>query len=120
MFRNSNKIIIINIFIFISFIVGSNQEQREIKSGLYPSVFTLLNQNILLFDNQGIHIYNSDLTNEDSTKKISFETNFTIANDNSKTTISQFSSQDGGDIMVLVLDYLIIIIIIIIIIKIMY
>ena len=104
MFRNSNKIKIINIFIFISFIVGSNQEQREIKSGLYPSVFTLLNKNILLFDNQGIHIYNSDLTNEDSTKKISFETNFPSSDDNSKTTISQFSSQDGGDIMVLVLD----------------
>ena len=104
MFRNSNKIIILNIFIFISFIVGSNQEQREIKSGLYPNVFTLLNQNILLFDNHGIHIYNSDFTNEDSTKKCSFETNFPLPKDNSKTTISQFSSQDGGDIMVLVLD----------------
>jgi len=104
MFRNSNKINIINILIFVSFIVGSNQEQREIKSGLYPSIFTLLNQNILLFDNNGIHIYNSDLTNEDSTKKISFETSFSELFDISKVTISQFSSQDGGDVMVLVIN----------------
>jgi hypothetical protein len=106
MFRNFNKIKIINtfIFIFISFIGGSNQEQREINSGLYPSVFTLLNQNILLFDNKGIHIYNSDFTIEDSTKKISFDTSFSSANENSKTAISQFSAENGGDVMVLVLD----------------
>ena len=57
-----------------------------------------------MFDNKGIHIYNSDLTNEDSTKLIPFDTTFTVASDNSKTTISQFSSADGGDVMVLVLD----------------
>ena len=59
MFRNSNKINIINILIFVSFIVESNQEQREIKSGLYPSIFTLLNQNSLLFDNNGYTIFDN-------------------------------------------------------------
>ena len=105
MFRISNKINIINILIiFISLIVGSNQEQRQINSGLYPNLITLLNQNILLFDNNGIHIYNSDFTVEDSSKKILFFTNFTDFSYNSKTTLSQFSAEDGGDVMILVLD----------------
>ena len=104
MLRNFKKINLINIIIFVSFIVGNNQEQRTINSGLYPNVFTLLNQNILMFDTTGIHFYNSDFTNEDSSKKIPFSTTFPSFDDNSKTTIAQFSSQDGGYVMVLVLD----------------
>ena len=102
--RNFKKINIINIIIFVSFILGNNQEQRTINSGIYPNLFTLLNQNILMLDTIGIHYYNSDFTIEDSTKIIIFNKSISSPANNSKTTISQFSSEDGGYVMVLVLD----------------
>ena len=95
------------LIIFFSLIYFSNQDRENIfneSQTYFPYSLTLLNQNILLVINDGIHFFDSNLENEDITKKINFNSKLEQENDFQKTSIAQFSSEDGGYIMVLALN----------------
>ena len=90
-----------------SLIYFTNQDRENIFNEYqtyFPYSLTLLNQNILLVINDGIHFFDSNLENEDITKKINFNSKIEQENDFQKTSIAQFSSEDGGYIMVLALN----------------
>ena len=67
---------------------------------LYPSILTLLNQELILVVNNGIHFYDSNLENEDLDKL--FPLNITSPEENYKTAMAQFSEDNGGYILILV------------------
>ena len=96
-------IILLNI-VFISFFIKNSQAQRTISSINFPNILTLLNQDIIMVAHDGIYYYNSDFTVEDTSKKINFDRKITDINDDSKTSIVQFSSEDDGYIVILSLD----------------
>ena len=100
---NGFNIILINI-IFLSFLISNSKEQRKILSINFPNILTLLNQNIIMVAQDGIHYFNSDLTIEDVSKKIIFENQVLNSEQDEKTSIAQFSSEDGGYIIVLSLN----------------
>ena len=110
----NNPVIYINIsklfiyiFLFqIKFIKSEGEEESIIISSVsYPTAYTLSNQNIVMVTSDGIHFYNTDLI-EDNDKKILFEKEITLQSEFEKTTIAQFSEEDGGYIMIIVNDTL--------------
>ena len=110
----NNPVIYINIsklfiyiFLFqIKFIKSEGEEESIIISSVsYPTAYTLSNQNIVMVISDGIHFYNTDLI-EDNDKKILFEKEITLQSEFEKTTIAQFSEEDGGYIMIIVNDTL--------------
>jgi len=88
------------IFIFISLLIFSKNENEEKK--LYPSILTLLSQKLVLILNDGIHFYDSTLTNEETDKYIAL--NIPSKEDNYKTAMAQFSSENDGYILILVMN----------------
>ena len=103
---NISKLFIYILLIKIKFIKSEIQEEsKSISSVLYPTAYTLYNQNILIISNDGIHFYNSDL-NEDEDKKILFEKKILLQTEFEKTVIAQFSEEDGGYIIIIVSDTL--------------
>ena len=104
MFIKYNSFNIIFLIIFISLFLLYSQNQRTISSLYFPNILTLLNHNIIMVAQDGIHYFNSDLTNEDFSKKVIFEKQIESNDMNSKTAIAQFSSEEGGYIIVLALD----------------
>ena len=87
----------IYIFIFLSLFTFSKFEDEKI---LFPSIFTLLNQQHVLIANDGIHFYDSKFENEEKDKFISLK--ISSKEDIYKTTMAQFSYEDDGYILILV------------------
>ena len=86
--------------IFITLLLLPENENKQ----MYPSILTLLNQKIVLVLNNGIHFYDSNLDNEEEGKFIPL--NITKEEDNYKATLAQFSYEDDGYILILVMDIL--------------
>lgn len=95
------KKLIMLIFLFIHL---SNQEEIVFSNITFPYLLTLLNQNIIMLACDGIHFFNPTMTEEDSSKKISFDERITEATDYAKTAMTQFSQADEGYILILVKD----------------
>ena len=89
--------IIINLSLFI---FGNNQEQKSFNNVLFPTTLTLLNQNIVMVQSDGIHFYTSELV-EDTSKTITFENKISNIEENEKVSMAQFSEKDKGYIMIL-------------------
>ena len=92
------------IFLLSLFILTEN-EIRYLYFG-YPSLLTLHDQSKVIVGSDGIHFYDSNLEEEDLTKNIPFETPLNSRANNDKTVLTQFSSEDEGYILILVMDIL--------------
>ena len=90
-----------SIYILISFFITINN--LELSPLLYPSTYTLLSQDIVLVANDSIHFFSSTME-EDTSKKITLEKGIESDDENTKTTISQFPANFGGNILILVID----------------
>ena len=108
MTKKSNKlfylVIFINIyiiiFIFIKIIKGNNIFLD------YPSSLQLIDNNeYVVVAKDGIHFYNQNFTIENITKKINFSL-LKKPEDNEKVSMAQFSNENEGNILILVVDIL--------------
>ena len=94
----------LTIFFLLSlFMLTKNERYLNL---VYPSVLTLLDQSKVIVASDGIHFYDSNFEVENMTKKITFENSLNHRSYNEKTELTQFSSQDGGYILILVMDFL--------------
>jgi hypothetical protein len=96
-----------NIYLFIiiiltSLIIFCTNEIRKFNI-IYPLTFALSDKTNILICNNGIHFFNENFTFEDSEKKIEILIEY---NDLDKITMTQFSSEDGGYILVTVQNIL--------------
>ena len=89
-------------FLFLLFMVSKN-DIRYLNFG-FPSLLTLLDQSKVIVGSDGIHFYDSNL--EDEKKNITFEKPLNQRTLNDKTVLTQFSAQNGGYILILVMDIL--------------
>ena len=92
------------IFLLSLFILTKN-EIRYLNFG-YPSLLTLHDQSKVIVGSNGIHFYDPNLDAEDKTKNITFKNPLNSRTYNDKTVLTQFSSEDGGYILILVMDIL--------------
>ena len=92
------KILGLLVKLFITLLILPENINRQ----LYPSTLTLLSQKVVLVANDGIHFYDQNLDNEEEGKFIPL--NITTEQDNIKTTLTQFSSENDGYILILVMD----------------
>ena len=99
--RLNLSFLIIELFIILTH--ANNQQLVPISSNINQKFFILHNHIIVIVLNDGIHFYNSDLTIEDNSKKILFPQNICLF-ENEKILIKQFPKEDGGYLMILVLD----------------
>ena len=90
---------LISLFVFISLLSFSKSDEQKL---LFPSILTLLNQKLVLVVNNGIHFYNEGLTEEDTSKYIPLT--IPSKEDNYKTAMAQFSVEDQGYILILVMN----------------
>ena len=102
---NSKTNVIYLLFFTLSFILISEIAAQEQNQILYPSVLSLNNQGLVAVEADGIHFYDSD-KNEEITKKIKFESALISQEDTYKISMTQFSENDGGFILILVIDKL--------------
>jgi hypothetical protein len=72
----------------------------------YPSLLTLNDHSKVIVGSDGIHFYDSNVELEDETKKIIFENKLDNRDKNEKTVLTQFSSENGGYILIFVMDIL--------------
>ena len=93
--------LILLIFLFFHL---SNQDEINFSNMNFPSLLTLLNQNVIMLACDGIHFFNPTLTIEDSSRKIIFDDKITQNADYQKTAMVQFSQIDDGYILILVKD----------------
>ena len=99
-FSNLNKTIIF-LLIITSLIIFTYQIRTI--SVVFPTSLTLLDNSNVLVANDGIHFFNEDFTQEDSSKRVEL----TIDKDDlEKITMSQFSSENDGYILILVQNIL--------------
>lgn len=91
----------LSIFIFISISIFILNNSKKI---LYPTILTLLSQKIVQVTNDGIHFFDSEYSNEETDKFISL--NIPTDIDNYKTALAQFSENDDGYILILVMNVL--------------
>ena len=68
---------------------------------IYPLTKTLLNGNNILITSDGIHFFDSTFSEEDNTKKIVIEGQTLDKENYNKLSISQFSSDNDGYILIL-------------------
>ena len=92
------------IFLLSLFILTKN-EIRYLNFG-YPSLLTLHDQSKVIVGSNGIHFYDPNLDAEDKTKNITFKNQLNYRPYNDKTVLTQFSSEDEGYILILVMDIL--------------
>ena len=102
---NGQKAIIYLVLILINFILISEVKSQEQNQILYPSVLSLHNKGIAVVQTDGIHFYDSD-KKEEISKKIKLESPIMSPEENLKISMSQFSENDGGYILVLIVDRL--------------
>jgi len=102
----SNKISILIPFIleyiFILLLIGTNEETQI--SLEFPTSLQLINNDIVIVAKDGIHFYNQSLV-EYGERKISLSL-LTLAGDIEKISIAQFSEENDGYILILVMDIL--------------
>ena len=72
----------------------------------YPTLLTLENDELILVNQNGIHFFDSKLVNEYSDKFIPFSENITSNTENKKTTMAQFTPENGGYILIIAKDIL--------------
>ena len=92
------KILGLLVKLFITLLILPENINRQ----LYPSTLTLLSQKVVLVANDGIHFYDQNLDNEEEGKFIPL--NIITEQDNYKTTLTQFSPENDGYILILVMD----------------
>ena len=92
------------IFLLSLFILTKN-EIRYLNFS-YPSLLTLHDQSKVIVGSNGIHFYDPNLDVEDKAKNITFKNQLNSREDNDKTVLTQFSSEDEGYILILVMDIL--------------
>ena len=102
---NSKTNLIYLIFFAINLLLLSEVAAQEQNQILYPSVLSLNNQGLVAVQADGIHFYDSD-KKEEITKKIKFESALISQEDTYKISMTQFSENDGGFILILVIDKL--------------
>ena len=102
---NSKTNLIYLIFFAINLLLLSEVAAQEQNQILYPSVLSLNNQGLVAVQADGIHFYDSD-KKEEITKKIKFESALIFQEDTYKISMTQFSENDGGFILILVIDKL--------------
>ena len=87
------------ILIFLSIFPFSKTSTKN-PNILFPSLSTLLNQNQVLIDTNGIHFYDSNLINKSTDKLISL--NFSSIKPIREPITTKFAMEDGGYILILV------------------
>ena len=93
------KFMYIHTIISLLIILTKNEEE-----GLYyPSILTLLSHKNVLVTSNGIHFYDSKFESEEKDKFISLDIS---SSDSFKTSLAQFSENDGGYILVLAKEIL--------------
>ena len=102
---NSKTNLIYLIFFIINSILISEVVTKEKNGVFYPSVLSLNNQGLVAVQSDGIHFYDLD-KNEEVTIKIKFESPILSQEDIYKISMTQFSENDGGFILILVIDKL--------------
>lgn len=98
-------LIIISSFKFIKNEEKENADLEIFHNIKFPSTLTLLSQCLIMVANDGIYYFNSDLKLDES-KKISFINPIVSKEENEKTTMVQFSENNGGYIMIIVKEIL--------------
>ncbi len=98
-FKINNKLFVI--FILLSVIININND--DLSSLIYPTTYVLLNQNIVLVTSEGIRFFSSNMELYES-KYVILKKSIENLEQNGKITISQFPSDYGGYLMVLVSD----------------
>ena len=89
-------------YIFILLLIGTNEESTI--SLKFPTSFELINNDIVIVAKDGIHFYNQSLQ-EYSEKKKSFSL-LNNVDEIEKVSIEQFSNENGGHILILVMNTL--------------
>ena len=101
-YLNYSKFVLTTIiFLLISFSYQNRQNIFNSSDTYFPYALTLLNGNILIVINDGIHFFDSLVETEETSKAKYFDSKIDSEADNDKTTFAQFSQDDGGYIMVL-------------------
>ena len=90
--------IVINLFTFIKNDETEGDSLVSIANSQFPNIFTLLNNNLVIVLNDGIHFFSSDMV-EDKSKKITFEEEITTEAQCEKISMTQFSENYGGYII---------------------
>ena len=103
---SNRKKTIIYLFLFLlNFILISDVKSHEQNQILYPSVLSLHNKGIAVVQIDGIHFYDSD-KKEEISKKIKLESLIMSPEENLKISMSQFCENDGGYILIFIVDRL--------------
>ena len=104
-YLNYSKLVFTTIiFLLISFSYQNRENIFNSGDTYFPYALTLLNGNILLVINDGIHFFDSLVEAEETSKVIYFDSKIESELDYDKTTFDQFSEDDGGYIMVLAMN----------------
>ena len=93
------------IIFFQLFLLAKFQITVRLLSYKYPTLLTLENNELILVSEKGIHFYDSKLENEDNDKVISFDSVIS-EEENKKTTMAQFTPENGGYILIIAKDIL--------------
>ena len=91
------KFFILIIYLFLLIIQITYEDFQGL---LYPNLFTLLSQKILMVASDGIHFLTSNME-DDNEKKIIFDNPISSEEENKKVNIVQYSKDDGGYIIIL-------------------
>ena len=95
------------IILFQLFLLAKFQITIRSLSCKYPTLLTLKNNELILVNEKGIHFFDSKLENEYD-KAILFDSDLTNG-ENKKTTMAQFTHENGGYILIIAKDILYII-----------
>ena len=89
-------------YIFILLLIQTNEETKIPLA--FPTSFELINNDIVIVAKDGIHFYNQNLVEYEDKKITSSLLN--VAGNIEKISIAQFSEQDDGHILILIMDIL--------------
>ena len=111
MYNFFKKLLPLYIFVFISFFIcvqndetdNDNELNATLDYILYPSILTLLNQDLLMVASDGIYYFDLNYF-PNYQKKITFESPIGTQTENKKTTMAQFSNKYNGYIIIIVKD----------------
>ena len=91
------------LFYLLKSILCEKIEKITQKEIIYPSVLSLYNGGLVVIQNDGIHFFDSNKT-EENTKKIIFEIPISSKIESEKISMSQFPKEEGGYILILIND----------------
>ena len=93
------------IILFQLFLLAKFQITIRSLSCKYPTLLTLENNELILVNEKGIHFFDSKLENEYD-KAILFDSEISTPEENKKTTMAQFTHENGGYILIIAKDIL--------------